>query len=57
MISFIEAILGTVLSSLVIIIISTFMALMVDFLFPSFKRWTRIYFVFYYYYSRTKTCI
>ena len=42
MISFVEAILGTVLSSLVTIIISTFLALMVDFLFPSFARWTRI---------------
>ena len=34
MISFIETILGTVLSSFVIVIISTFMALLVDFLFP-----------------------
>lgn len=42
MISFIEAILGTVLESFVIIIISTFLALMADFLFPSFKKWTRM---------------
>lgn len=42
MISFIQAILGTVVSSLVIILISTFIALTVDFLLPSFKRWTRI---------------
>ncbi|MHA6259522.1 stage III sporulation protein AE [Sporosarcina sp. CAU 1771] len=42
MISFIQAILGTVVSSLVIILISTFIALAVDFVFPSFTRWTRI---------------
>ena len=42
MITFVEAILGTILSSIVAIIITTFLALMVDFLFPSFARWTRI---------------
>ncbi|MBE1553780.1 stage III sporulation protein AE [Sporosarcina limicola] len=42
MISFVETILGTVLSSFVIVIISSFMALMVDFLFPSFAKWTRM---------------
>lgn len=42
MMSFIDTILGTVLSSFVIVIISIFMAVMVDFLFPSFTRWTRI---------------
>lgn len=42
MIPFIEAILGTVITSFVIIIISAFMALMVDFLFPTFTKWTRI---------------
>lgn len=42
MIAFIETILGTVLSSFAIIIISAFMALMADFLFPSFSKWTRI---------------
>jgi stage III sporulation protein AE len=46
MISFIETILGTVLSSFVIIIISTFMALLVDFLFPSFAKWTRMLLIF-----------
>ncbi len=46
MISFIESILGTVLSSFVIIIIATFMALMVDFLFPSFAKWTRMILIF-----------
>ncbi|HJF30588.1 MAG TPA: stage III sporulation protein AE [Sporosarcina psychrophila] len=46
MISFIETILGTVLSSFVIIIISTFMALLVDFLFPSFAKWTRMILIF-----------
>ena len=42
MISFLDAILGTVLTSFVIIIISTFMGLMIDFLFPSFTKWTRM---------------
>lgn len=42
MISFIQAILGTVLSSLVIVLIATFIALMVDFLLPTFTRWTRM---------------
>lgn len=42
MITFINAILGTVLMSFAIIIISAFMALMVDFLFPSFVKWTRM---------------
>lgn len=46
MISFIESILGTVLSSFVIIIIATFMTLMVDFLFPSFAKWTRMILIF-----------
>ena len=42
MIPFINAILGTVLMSFAIIIISSFMALMIDFLFPSFVKWTRL---------------
>ena len=42
MISFIDAILGTVITSFVIIILATFMALMVDFLFPTFIKWTRM---------------
>lgn len=46
MISFIESILGTVLSSFVVIIIATFMALLVDFLFPSFAKWTRMVLIF-----------
>ena len=46
MISFIETILGTVLSSFVIVIISTFMALLVDFFFPSFSKWTRMMLIF-----------
>ena len=46
MISFIETILGTVLSSFVIVIIATFMALLVDFLFPSFTKWTRMILIF-----------
>jgi stage III sporulation protein AE len=44
--SFIESILGTVLSSFVIIIVATFMALLVDFLFPSFAKWTRMILIF-----------
>ncbi|WP_318614989.1 stage III sporulation protein AE [Sporosarcina sp. YIM B06819] len=46
MISFIETILGTVLSSFVIVIIATFIALLVDFLFPSFAKWTRMMMIF-----------
>lgn len=46
MISFIETILGTVLSSFAIIIASAFMALIADFLFPSFAKWTRILLIF-----------
>jgi len=42
MIPFINAILGTVLMSFAVIIISSFMALMIDFLFPSFVKWTRL---------------
>ena len=42
MISFIEAILGTVITSFAIVILATFMTLMVDFLFPSFTKWTRM---------------
>lgn len=42
MLSFFDVLLGTVLTSFSILIISTFMALMVDFLFPSFKKWTRM---------------
>ena len=46
MISFIETILGTVLSSFVVVIISSFLALLVDFLFPSFAKWTRMMLIF-----------
>lgn len=42
MISFIDAILGTVITSFAIVILATFMTLMVDFLFPSFTKWTRM---------------
>lgn len=42
MMSFFNAILGTVLSSFIIVIISSFMALIIDFLLPSFSRWTRM---------------
>ena len=46
MISFIETILGTVLSSFVVVIIATFLALLIDFLFPSFSKWTRMMLIF-----------
>ena len=46
MISFIETILGTVLSSFVTVIIATFMALLIDFLFPTFTKWTRMMMIF-----------
>ena len=42
MLPFIDVLLGTVLTSFSIIIISSFMALMADFLFPSFTKWTRM---------------
>lgn len=42
MIPFIDTILGTVITSFAIVILATFMALMVDFLFPSFIKWTRM---------------
>ncbi|MDS9471099.1 stage III sporulation protein AE [Sporosarcina pasteurii] len=42
MITFLDSILGSIISSFAIIILSTFMALFIDFLFPSFKKWTRI---------------
>lgn len=40
--SFFDAILGTVLLSFIVIILSSFMALFVEFLFPSFTKWTRM---------------
>lgn len=42
MIPMLESVLGTVLSSFIVVIISSFLGLVVDFLFPSFKKWTRI---------------
>lgn len=42
MLPFFDVLLGTVITSFSIIIISTFMALMADFLFPSFTKWTRM---------------
>ncbi|WP_438310698.1 stage III sporulation protein AE [Sporosarcina sp. FA9] len=42
MISFIETILGSVLSSFIIIIMGAFLALIINFIFPSFQRWTRM---------------
>lgn len=42
MITFLETVLGTVISSFAVVIISTFMALLVDYLFPSFRKWTRL---------------
>lgn len=46
MLPFIETILGTVLSSFVVVIIATFLALLIDFLFPSFSKWTRMMLIF-----------
>ena len=39
---FFDVLIGTVLTSFSIIIIAAFMALMIDFLFPTFKKWTRM---------------
>lgn len=46
MIPMIESIIGTVLSSFIVVIISTFMVLVLDFLFPSYSRWTRMFLFF-----------
>lgn len=46
MMPMLESVIGTVLSSFIIVIISTFMALVLDFLFPSFSRWTRTFLFF-----------
>lgn len=42
MISFLNTILGPVISSFALVILSSFMVLLIDFLFPSFKKWTRM---------------
>ncbi len=42
MMSFINAILGTVMTSFAVVILASLMALMVDFLFPTFVKWTRM---------------
>lgn len=42
MFSFIYAVLGPVISSFAIIVIASFMALLIDFLLPTFKKWTRM---------------
>lgn len=46
MLTMLQSVVGTVLSSFLIVILTTFMALVVDFLFPSFKRWTRLFLFF-----------
>lgn len=42
MIAFINAMLGNLLGNFAVIVLATFMALMIDFLFPTFKKWTRM---------------
>lgn len=42
MLSFLNAVLGPIIPSFAIIILATFMALLLDFLQPSFKKWTRM---------------
>ncbi|MEZ7170970.1 stage III sporulation protein AE [Sporosarcina sp. OR05] len=46
MLNMLQSVVGTVLSSFLIVILTSFMALIVDFLFPSFKRWTRLFLFF-----------
>ena len=46
MIPMLESVIGTVLSSFIVVIISTFMVLVLDFLFPSFSKWTRTFLFF-----------
>lgn len=42
MLSFINTVLGPVISSFAIIVMASFMALLIDFLLPTFKKWTRM---------------
>lgn len=42
MITFVEPILGTVISSFSIVIIAVFLSIVIDFLFPTYKNWTRM---------------
>lgn len=42
MIAFVQALFGPMISSFIVIICASFMALLIDFLFPSFKKWTRM---------------
>lgn len=42
MTSFVQALFGPMISSFTVIILSSFLALIIDFLFPSFKKWTRM---------------
>ncbi|WP_339250504.1 stage III sporulation protein AE [Sporosarcina sp. FSL W8-0480] len=46
MIAMLESVIGTVLSSFIVVIVSSFMVLVLDFLFPSFRKWTRIFLFF-----------
>ncbi|MDW0117319.1 stage III sporulation protein AE [Sporosarcina thermotolerans] len=46
MIAMLESVIGTVLSSFIVVIISSFMVLVLDFLFPSFSKWTRMFLFF-----------
>ncbi len=46
MMSLVETVLGGVISSFIIVIISVLLALIVDFLFPSFSKWTRMIMLF-----------
>lgn len=46
MVTFLNAVLGPVVSSFAVIVMVTFMALLLDFLLPSFKKWTRMFVFF-----------
>ncbi|QTD41720.1 stage III sporulation protein AE [Sporosarcina sp. Te-1] len=42
MLSFLLSVVGTVLSSFIVVLLATFIVLLLDFLFPSFSKWTRL---------------
>ncbi|KXH87479.1 hypothetical protein [Sporosarcina sp. HYO08] len=46
MIAFFQNIVGSVLNNFIIVIIATLMALFIDFLFPTFSKWTRMFLLF-----------
>lgn len=46
MLNFVMMIIGPLISSFIVIVLATFMAISMDFLLPAFKKWTRIFVLF-----------